>query len=306
MSSMYSKLLTIGLAVLIAACSKSSEDPAISNASANAVSESAEDSYNDDVDDLAGDTAGLDDTAITGRVNSNGRMERWADDRICENTVLKIWNAQDGNPDTLFIDFGATGCTDPKGNIRKGKIIIIYAVGSKRASHTITTENFSVNGVKVEGTRTVELLTGNLQGDGDITWEVTLVDGKLTFPDGTTATRATHHYRQWARNATPLNLLDDQIKVLASYDGDASTATGTNRRGYGYVTTIKADIVYKVSCLATKIFIPVAGTKEIIATKGNDTAIISIDYGSGDCDRKVKITINGQSKEENVSRDDNG
>jgi hypothetical protein len=183
--------------------------------------------------------------------------------------------------------------------------MVIFAAGLRQLSRTVAFVDFFVNSVKVEGTRTVKFVSGTL--DGDITFEITLLGGKLTFPDGTTATRETHHFRQWFRNATPLDLTDDQHKILASFNGINSTASGTNRKGYTYAMQVTKDIIYKNSCLADKIFVPVSGTKELTVTKGtNAPTQITVDYGDGTCDKSVTITINGKSEIVTVSRDSNG
>ena len=125
-SKVYSMLLSLVTAFLIAACSSSSsEDPAVTTASNGASSESSEDSYNNDVDDLSGAASGQTDGALGGRVGYSGRISTrtWLDERLCESTLITILKLDPNNPDTLIIDFGTTGCTDPKGNVRKGKSI---------------------------------------------------------------------------------------------------------------------------------------------------------------------------------------
>ena len=66
--------------------------------------------------------------------------------------------------------------------------------------------------------------------------------------------------------------------------------------------TITKDLVYKRSCAVTnKVFIAVQGTKELVV----DGKKITIDYGNGECDNKVTITVNGKSKEVEASADGN-
>lgn len=297
---LYMTFLTFLLAGLMSACNKSS-DPINGDDSASVSAESSEDSYHNDADDLANSAAAQSDVTLS------GRTEKWGDNRLCTDTKITVQKLVNTDSDTLTIDFGTAGCTDAKGNVRKGKIVVIYSVGKRfalQSTHTITFVDFFVNGVKVEGARTVKNVSPNL--DGDITFDITLAGGKLTFPDGTTATRETHHFRQWSRNGTPLDLSDDSQKILATYNGVNSTAGGTNRKGSSYSMQVTKDIVYKATCLSEKVFIPVSGTKVLTVTKNSNTVQITIDYGDGTCDKTVTITVNGKTATETIKRDSNG
>ncbi|MBS1543632.1 MAG: hypothetical protein JST14_08370 [Bacteroidetes bacterium] len=310
-NKIHSAVLSLTMGFLIASCSTSS-DPVTTNVSNSVATESGEDSYHNDTEDLSNAASSQTDAQLGARTTGT---RTWADDRICSSTVITIASKINSNPDTLTIDFGTVGCTDAKGNIRKGKIIVMYTPATPGTNgrmklggtNTITTSNFSINGVTVEGTRTVKNVSPNL--DGDITWEVTLTGGKLTFPDATTATREAHHFRQWFRNGTPLVFTDDEQRILASFSGanvSTSTATGTNRDGYTYAMQVTKDISYKVTCLLAKIFVATSGTKTYNITKGSEAANITVDYGDGTCDKTITITVNGKSKTETVKRDDNG
>ncbi|MBX7124793.1 MAG: hypothetical protein K1X47_03810 [Cyclobacteriaceae bacterium] len=292
--------VVIAMAGFLASCNKSA-DVISADDSASASNESADDSYHSDVDDISSAASAQSDATLSGRV------AKWNDNRLCDGTVITLRKKVADNPDTLMIDFGTSGCTDAKGNVRKGKIVITYASAKRWAlssSYTVSTDNYSINDVKVEGTRTVTNLSSSL--DGDITFEITLAGGKLTFTDGTTATREAHHYRQWARNGTPLDLTDDAVKILASYNGGTSTASGSNRHGATYIMQVTSDLTWKASCLASKIFIPVAGTKELSVSKNSNTVQITVDYGDGNCDKEVTLTVNNKSKTVTLSRDSNG
>ena len=63
---------------------------------------------------------------------------------------------------------------------------------------------------------------------------------------------------------------------------------------------ITKPLVFKRECSSSRKFsIAVEGTKELTI----DGKLIVIDYGDGTCDNKVTITINGTSKEVEVSGD---
>ena len=113
-------------------------------------------------------------------------------------------------------------------------------------------------------------------------------DVTVTFLDGSTATRVSTRTRVWNRMPNPLQ---DTWTVTA-------TDSGTTRRGHVYVMTITKALVFSRSCaIESKMVIPVEGTKELIV---NDKKITT-DFGSGNCDTTITITINGRSKEVTVS-----
>ncbi len=178
----------------------------------------------------------------------------------------------------VTIDYG-DGCTGPRGRVRKGKVIIEY--NERRlipgAFRIVTLEDFFIDSVQVEGTRTLTNTSAELSDSPEFT--VTLVGGKLTFPDETFATREANHTRTWIRANNPL---EDETQV----EGGAS---GSRRDGVSYSIEILERLVYKRACRQDGVFIPVQGVKQI--TSGDDVGII--DFGDGRCDNLVTITING-------------
>ena len=189
----------------------------------------------------------------------------------------------------ITIDFG-DGCTDAKGNVRKGKIIVEFT--GKRFlpdSRIITTfQDYFINGVKIEGVRTVTNVTGSVEENPKFLIKVD--NGKATWEDGTFVTREVNRTREWIRANNPL---EDKWIV-------EGTAAGTNRNGKTYQVEITKALVYKRECaISAKVFIAVEGTKVLSI----DNKVITIDYGTGECDRVVTITINGQSKDVTVRGD---
>ncbi|MDW8297567.1 MAG: hypothetical protein RMJ97_11855, partial [Raineya sp.] len=85
---------------------------------------------------------------------------------------------------TIVIDFG-TGTTCNDGRTRRGKIIITYTgrYMTPGSVITTTTQDYFVNDVKVEGVKVVT----NVTQPGQVpTHTISVRNGKLTFPDGTT------------------------------------------------------------------------------------------------------------------------
>ncbi len=218
---------------------------------------------------------------------NEGRTATGHDDRLlCANVI------HDSENQTITIDFG-DGCEDPRGRVRSGIINISYTGRRFQPGSVITTtfDNFSVDGIKVEGTRTVinitEIVDNHLSSPK---FSITLDGGKLTWPDGTFATRNIDRVRTWVR---ALNPVDDENHV----DG---TANGINKEGVEYSMGITETLVFKRRCrFEGRVFIPVSGIKEV--NKGGQRYVV--DFGNGTCDNIISVTHGGNTVEIDLSRD---
>jgi hypothetical protein len=194
----------------------------------------------------------------------------------------------------IVIDFG-NGCTDNAiGNERKGKIRVQFNGRRFCANTTVVTtfENYSVNGIKLSGTRTLNVLTP-CANTGTAKFRIRLENGKAIWPDGTEATRAHCFEREWKRNVID-NLLDDELVVTQCADEDVA-ASGVNRRGRAYKMVIVQPLIYKRGCP-----IAVSGIKQF--TDVASGKVITVDYGDGTCDRIITITVDGNSRNVNVNK----
>ena len=107
---------------------------------------------------------------------------------------------------------------------------------------------------------------------------------KINFSDGASFTQ------QGTKNIKlELNVLgnrwDNVHTVLAG-----SVVTGIDRRGRTYTWTATSDIVRKSACALQGIYKPVSG----VLTIANDSKTKVIDFGNGNCDNEVTVTINGK------------
>ncbi|QSE96366.1 hypothetical protein [Fulvivirga lutea] len=241
--------------------------------STNVVEADAEmDAVFEDIDDLS--SISLEAT----EANSGGRMEEFEDDRLCEGVFSYEGTKESG---TITLDFG-DGCVDRKGNVRKG-IITISHTGRFFAPGGISVvsfDNYSINDIQVEGTRTIENITESLSDT--LMFSVTLKGGKLTWPDESFATREVNRVRVWERALNPLN-----DKVLVS-----GTASGVSRGGVAYSGLITEDLVFVRNCRISKRGkLPVEGIN-VVTTENN---IITMYFGDGECDRRVRIVVDGVS-----------
>jgi hypothetical protein len=204
---------------------------------------------------------------------------------------------------TIKIDFGS-GQTDANGVTRKGVITITYygrryQTGSWRKltfsgysrtanSNTITFDDAT--------TYTVTNVTDSTASVFKFHHE--LANATLTFSiDNTTIVRNSNVVVAWDKTA-------GTITHLAKTADITDSAWGTSRKGINYTMDITKDLVYKVSCLASKVYIPVSGTK-LFKVGNNTTVDYTIDYGDGTCDNTVTVTLNGKSKQITVGGDGN-
>ncbi|HTF21145.1 MAG TPA: hypothetical protein VK658_23880 [Chryseolinea sp.] len=246
--------------------------------------ESLTDTYFLDLDDLAtvSIAAPEDDQYSGGRQAATITM---ADSRFCAGTTVTITpgsNSTLSSPNgVMTVDFGA-GCTDQHGNIRTGKLAFTYNKWRFQPGSTIvtTTDNYTINGVKLEGTRTLT----NINADNDAEsaprkFNALLENGKATFlADGTTAERESDITWEWNR----ANVGQDFLSILNS-----SSANGTTRDGRLYEVSVYESLIYKRNC-----GIAVSGIKKYFL----ESKEITIDYGDGNCDMSVVVTVNGTSR----------
>jgi len=276
-------------AFIISSCSKSSDNFSAEN-SQLASNESDQESTTDETDDLAISALNSNATYAAG-----GRSETISDDRLsCSGTTIVFSNVNvEKTSGTVTITFGPDGCTDKKGNVRKGQIVITWSGGwwfHQGASHTITLNNYSINGVAIEGTRTVTCtaFTAPSATIYSITWDV-VASHTLTWPDNTTATRVVSKTRKW--DHTPNG---DTFTVTNGVGADVA-ASGTNRHGKAYTVNITSPLIYLGSCvLSNKVFIPVSGVKIITDVTRNKS--LTIDFGAGTCDNSFTVTVDGASR----------
>jgi hypothetical protein len=255
-------MMSTTLSVMVSCSNDDSEPDFSSDDKESTTADASEDFYFEDGDDMAFE-------AFTQEDAEGGRVS--TDERLACAVRTHTGTKENG---ALRIDFG-DGCTGPHGNVRKGAIVISHvglwnAVGTQ---WTITFDNYSINDIKIEGTRTV-LVT--VVTEALITHEIELVGGKVTWPDGRTATREASHKREHERHA------DHSLDRLIIN----GTAEGTLRNGNAYSVEILEGLIYSRACGAQGVRIPVSGKKLII--HGNRE--VTIDYGDGTCDNIVTLT----------------
>ena len=231
-----------------------------------------DDFYLEDSNDLASSVLESETTPTGGKVAEEN------DSRLACAEITRTGTDESG---TIVIDFGE-GCTDPRGNVRKGKIVIEYSGRRNDPGSFWSMEyvDYYINEISIKGLRKVNNISE--PGNGVLVFKVDMENGVITWPNGNQAKRIVHHFREHHRNDN--NLLDRLIVY--------GTAEGNHRNGRGFFIEIIEPLVYTRECREQGIFIPVAGIKLI--KHGNRE--ITVDYGDGECDNIVVITNkNGKS-----------
>ncbi|MBT1701644.1 hypothetical protein [Chryseosolibacter indicus] len=247
--------------------------------------ESLVDSYFQDVDDIAQIVIDAPTQQQLGEGRSATSISIHDNRFLCSGVAVTLTQDASSTPEipkgNITVDFGANGCIDNRGNVRKGKLIFAYHGRRFAPGSTVitTTSNYSINDVKLEGVRTLT----NIQSSTETapSFRAVLSGGKATFTDGSLAERTSDITWTWVRGA---NRVDDYLLVDQS-----SKAEGKARSGKPYSVALLSPLKYKRFC-----GIAVEGEKQITVDRDKK---VSIDYGDGSCDRMIVLTINGDSRE---------
>jgi hypothetical protein len=276
-------------AMLITSCNKDS-DPFSGEALETVNNDATTESQINETDDMSTNALAQADSPA-GRADAS-----FVDDRF-KCATFKFDSAANRVSGKVTIDFG-TGCTDPRGNVRKGKIIVSWSGGRwyKTGSTVVVNySGYSINDVAFSD-NDVRTIVNISSVASPLTWTVE-ASHKLTWPDASTATRVVHHTRQWVRSAT---IVDDKF-IVSQTAGATNAASGTNRHGVGYSVQITTPLEYLRSCaIANKVFRPVKGVRVITY---DTNKVVTIDFGDGSCDKTFTISANGHTRTVNAKND---
>lgn len=183
-------------------------------------------------------------------------------------------------PKVITIDYG-TGCEGFYGQTRSGmvKVTISGRYRVEGSIKTIELFDYVINGIAVEGTKTVENL--GLNENNNLVFSTTLTGGKITTPNGIVLNREFSREREWVAGADSPNHFDDVYFI-------SGITTGTNYLGENYTRTITNPLEWSASCKFIK-----SGT---IVSEVEGKATITLDYGDGVCDNEAIVSRDGKSK----------
>jgi hypothetical protein len=284
-SNLFSRSVSLSLIAGVITFSSCKDEERLTATDTQDISEEAlTDAYFQDIDDMGGVVMG----SPTENAFSSGRSDGTitiTDDRFkCAMVTIQATGTLEHPTGTITVDFGS-GCIDNRMNVRKGKLKFSYSGWRfiPGSSVTLTTEAYAINDVKLEGTRT----STNVQGStADAPkYNVVLTNGRITFPDGSSAERESDITWEWIRAANPV---DDYLVIAQE-----STADGITRGGRDYHVSLAEPLKYKRFC-----GIAVDGIKNF--TIDGEKEIV-LDYGDGTCDKSVAITVNGVTRNVSVN-----
>lgn len=185
-------------------------------------------------------------------------------------------------PKTITIDFGTTGFTGKRGNVLKGKLIVVVSdkMWKANSSKTITFDNFYVNDNKVSGMKVIT--NKGLNTAKNPYWTVVVSD-TITRTDGTNVVWNSERTRERVDNGgTPFVVADDKYSITGS-------SSGVNAKGKSFTMVIDDAnplIIYNNY--------PHFVQGSVTITSETRTAVL--DYGDGTKDNKATVTINGKTK----------
>ncbi|REG84066.1 hypothetical protein [Algoriphagus antarcticus] len=196
---------------------------------------------------------------------------------LCEGALVTLDEAKK----KITVDFGE-GCTSAGGVTRKGIVMLSYTGNLLFTGAKITTtfDGYEVDGLKVEGTRTLINKGANLETN-TISLDVKIQNGKVTWPDATFVTLTSDQVR------------DIKLSAQGGYEASVTgNATGTSRNGFEYTSSVTQALTYEKSCIDSGVNVPLSGILEF-QFRGIEA---SVDYGDGACDKLATIFYPDGSK----------
>lgn len=277
-------------AVVIAGCKKDDNSSSTSQAEQQeyATNSSRADAESESVfDDVLNNVLGVSSDVAIGGTGVFARKaapqanakETGTEGTPCFTVSYTKLNGSNAFPVQVTIDFGA-GCTGVDGHIRQGKMIIVYSghLIMPGNSATTTFDGFYIDSFKVEGTHKVT----NASTQDKRSFTIDITNARLTKPNGNYNTwNSTKTITQTGGLSTPLVLADDVFSVT----GQASGTLQKGDRTFTWQTAITSPLIKKFACP----FI----SQGTITISHNNTQLGVLDYGTGQCDRKATLTVNG-------------
>ncbi len=269
--------LVLVSALTFTACSEE-ETSVEENLDSQEVISVAELRYSDESEQMADEIAEIaEDVYASDEFSATGKLAYFSDylpDCVTITTVITDTTKE------KTIDFGE-GCELRNGNVLSGIINLSYLKDMEAASKSITLnlENFTFNGVAVEGSASVLRMRANDNGNpqGTATANYT-----ATWPDGAVATFSGTRTREWIEGFGS-GFWGDNVFLITG------NGTYTGRGGVVYTKEVITPLRREMACR----FI-VSGVLEI--SRNDNTA--SLDFGDGSCDAKGILTYPDGTSEE--------
>lgn len=233
---------------------------------------------------------GIGGTGVFGMANSGSEWGQepisganGADSATCFTVTVNQLNPPDRFPLQIIIDFGS-GCTDRFGRTRKGKIVTEYTgpltIPGNSASTTF--DGYSINDIQVYGNHIIT----NKSTQDTRAFEVAVSGAKISWPNG--------DFSEWNSKKTISQVEGLGTPLLASDDvfnisGGANGSVKKGDRFFQWGTEITEPLVKRFTCRWFE--------KGVVVFRKSNVGVAQLDFGTGACDNKATLTVNGQALE---------
>ncbi|MFL5788546.1 MAG: hypothetical protein ACJ748_10880 [Flavisolibacter sp.] len=237
----------------------------------------------------ANNDVGLAGIGVFGRTHSTSSGEDGRDyglDSITCFSVTITHLTSDSFPVKIVLDFGS-GCLGKDGHMRYGKIITEYSGRLILPGKTSTTtfDGYKIDSFSIEGTYSIT----NTSSGGLRQFTVDISNGKISKPSGDYIQWEDHRViTQIEGTATPDWPIDDALSI----EGSSHSKVKRGNNLYAFATEITDPLIKKFTC--AWIIKGVLKARRETSSSNTQWAAI-LDYGSGTCDNKATVTINGIS-----------
>jgi hypothetical protein len=186
------------------------------------------------------------------------------------------------SPKKLTINYGTTDCADANGYIKKGKISCLqYGKFQQSGSQLVVKfENYYFNGSLFNGD--LILKNNGKNTKGYYVHYVSFTNGSIKKENKTIYFSVSKTYT-YTKGDTTKTFSDDEWSVIGKVNG-----TGFN--GAPFNVSIDSVLIQNPTCNY-----PLSG-KATLDAGGNLTDRL-IDFGSGNCDKTLTVTVNGKANE---------
>lgn len=191
-------------------------------------------------------------------------------------------------PKTITLDFGE-GSIGLDGKVRKGIVTIVASGPYRDAGSVITTtpSNYYVNDYLIQGVKTV---TNNGENSaGNINYDIAVVGGSVTSPEGNTSTWESERNREWIAAESTTWLTDGLDGILDDTYSITGTANGVTANDRVYTFTITDPLIVSLDCHWVK--------QGVLELEPEGLSARTLDYGDGECDNSATLSINGNTYE---------
>jgi hypothetical protein len=190
-------------------------------------------------------------------------------------------------PKVMEIDFGATNCTGSYGINRRGKLVVSLSDRYRNVGSVLTVQpqNYFVNDIKIEGTKT--LTNNGTNSNGHLEFQVEVTNGVLTYTDNSVTTWESTRTNEWIEGDTTSLFTHGLSGVCDDVYLITGSASGVDRNGLSYSVNITSPLRKEVCCRWL-----VSGTLDV---SPSGLPVRAVDFGSGGCDNNATITINGNT-----------